>query len=426
MKVWRYEWVLLLRSKIAVAGLALLAALTVASLVSGIERIDSQRRAIAQIPQLQGEDLAAVIKANAAAGDAGQAAYYTFHPTWNPPSALAFAAVGMRDVAPFMLRVRALGLEAQIHDGDVFNPELALAGRFDFAFLLTFLAPLFVIVLFHDLRSAETESGREKLLASLPGQLKWIYVRRSLVRLIALGLCLGLSFAVAALQEAVAPAQIAGVLGLLLAYLLFWASVAALIAWRGWTSGTNAAALATAWAVVALILPAVSNVVIERAIPVRQGAEIARAQREAVNHAWDIPREQTMQQFYAKYPQWSHSAPLGTAFHYKWYLAFHQNGDDAVQPQAIAYRDGIERRASAASALGWVLPPVGVQAWLTRMAGTDMQAHLAYQDRIRTYHAALRQFYYGYLFDDRRFGEKDYRLAPAFMVAPAEASADHD
>ncbi|MEN5290571.1 DUF3526 domain-containing protein [Stenotrophomonas lactitubi] len=426
MKVWRYESALLLRSKIAVAGLTLLAALTVASLISGIERIDSQRQAIAQIPLLQGEDLAAVIKANASAGDAGQAAYYTFHPTWNPPSALAFAAVGMRDVAPFMLRVRALGLEAQIHDGDVFNPELALAGRFDFAFLLTFLAPLFVIVLFHDIRSAETESGREKLLASLPGKLRQIYLRRSIVRLAALGLCLGLPFAVAAIDQGVTTGQIAGVLALMLAYLLFWACVAVLITWRGWNSSTNAAALATVWAIAALILPAVSNVLIERAIPVGQGAEIARAQREAVNHAWDIPREQTMQQFYAKYPQWSRSAPLGTAFHYKWYLAFHQNGDDAVQPLANAYRQGIERRSSSASALGLMLPPVGVQAALTRMAGTDMQAHLAYQDHIRAYHATLRQFYYGYLFEDRRFGERDYGMAPAYMPVTAEANVDRD
>lgn len=422
MKVWRYEWALLLRSKIAVAGLALLAMLTVASIVSGIERIESQRLAIARIPQLHNEDLAAVIKANATAGDAGQAAYYTFHPTWNPPSALAFAAVGMRDVAPYMLRIRALGLEAQIHDGDVFNPELALAGRFDFAFLLTFLAPLFVIVLFHDIRSAETESGREKLLASLPGQLMPLYLRRSVVRLTALELCLGLPFTIAAMHQGVSAGQIATVLALMMSYLLFWACVALLIAWRRWSSGTNAAVLATAWAVVALILPAVSNVVIELTIPVGQGAEIARAQREAVNHAWDIPREQTMQQFYAKYPQWSHSAPLGTAFHYKWYLAFHQNGDDAVQPLATAYRDGIERRSSAASELGWVLPPVGVQAWLTRMAGTDMQAHLAYQDRIRAYHTTLRKFYYGYLFEDRRFGERDYGMAPAYVPLTAEAS----
>lgn len=414
MTIWRHEWQLLLRSKIALAGLGLLVVLSVASLVSGVQRIDSQREAIARIAALQAEDLQAVIHANAAGGDAGQAAYYSFHPTWNPPSPLAFAAIGLRDVAPFILRVRALGLEAQIYDGDVFNPELALAGRFDFAFLLTFLAPLFVIVLFHDLRAAETESGREKLLASLPGSLRRLYARRAVVRVTALGLCLGVPFLIVALWQAVPAVQIGAVLGLMLAYLLFWAGVALLIArWR-WSSGTNAAALAASWAIIALIVPALSNVLIERAIPVGEGTEIARAQRDAVNHAWDIPREVTMRRFYASHPQWQHSAPLGTAFHYKWYLAFHQNGDEAVAPAVQAYRAGIERRSAAATDLGWVLPPVGLQALLTRMAGTDMQAHLAYQDRIRAYHAQLRQFYYGYLFEDRRFGEQDYRLAPQF------------
>lgn len=100
---------------------------------------------------------------------------------------------------------------------------------------------------------------------------------------------------------------------------------------------------------------------IEHATPVEQGATIARAQREAVNGAWDIPRDRTMQQFYASHPQWRDSAPLGDAFHYKWYLAFHQNGDDRGAPLVAAYRDGIERRNAAAAAVGWVLPSVGLQ-----------------------------------------------------------------
>ena len=81
---------------------------------------------------------------------------------------------------------------------------------------------------------------------------------------------------------------------------------------------------------------------------------------------------------------------------------------------SAAYRAGIEKRSAAANALGWVLPPVGLQAALTRMAGTDMQAHLAYQDRIRAYHAKLRQFYYGFLFGDKPFREEDYGRAPEF------------
>lgn len=416
MSAWRYEWRLLLRARIPVAGLALLAVLAIASLVSGVQRIDSQRDAIARIAALQQIDLDALVAAHGDSIDAGTAAYYTFHPTWNPPSPLAFAAVGMRDVAPFMLRVRALGLEAQIHDGDLFNPELALAGRFDFAFLLTFLLPVFVIVLFHDLRSNETESGRERMLRSLPLRLGGLYLRRAVVRALALLVCVAVPFTAVAMQQGVTAVQIVVVIGLTAAYLVFWIVLSLLVAGRRWSSATNAATLAALWVAIALVLPALAHVAIERAIPVEQGAEIARAQREAVNHAWDIPRADTMQRFYARYPEWRDSAPLGDAFHYKWYLAFHQNGDDAVAQMAAAYRDGIARRSAAASQLGWALPPVGMQAALTRLAGTDMQAHFAYQNRVRDYHAHLRQFYYGYLFHDRPFRQADYTRAPVFTT----------
>jgi len=418
MILWRYEWTLLLRARVAVAGLALLAVLTCASLVSGVQRIDSQRAAIERIPALQQTDLAAVIDGHGDSTDAGHAAYYTFHPTWNAPAPLAFAAVGMRDVAPYILRVRALGLEAQIHDGDTFNPELALAGRFDFAFLLTFLLPVFVIVLFHDLRSAEAESGRERMLRALPHPLSRLYARRAVVRGVALLACVVPPFVGVALHQGVSAGLIAAVVALTVAYTVFWIAIALLVGQHGRSSSTNAAMLVTVWAAIALVLPALSHVAIERAIRVDQGAEIARAQREAVNHAWDIPRDITMQRFYARYPEWQDSPPLGEGFHYKWYLAFHQNGDDSVAERAAAYRHGIERRSDAAARVGWALPPVGMQAVLTRWAGTDMRAHLAYQDRIRAYHARLRHFYYGYLFRDVPFTADDYPRAPDFAPDP--------
>lgn len=107
-------------------------------------------------------------------------------------------------------------------------------------------------------------------------------------------------------------------------------------------------------------------------------------------------------------------APLGTDFHYKWYLAFHQVGDESVANRVQAYRAGLEKRDDAARTLGLVLPPVGLQALLTRLAGTDLQAQFAYQDRIRDYHRRLREFYYGYLFTDRPFGKADFEKAPKF------------
>jgi ABC-2 type transport system permease protein len=207
------------------------------------------------------------------------------------------------------------------------------------------------------------------------------------------------------------------VLGLVAAYLLFWTALALLVARLRGSSVANAAALAACWIVLVLVLPTLAHVLINRAVPVNQGAEIALAQPQMVNRAWDIPREETMRRFYAGHPQWSDSPPLTAAFHYKWYFAFHQVGDEGVADRVKAYRAGLERRASLAGRLGWLLPSVGVQAVMTRMAETDLEAQLAYQDRIRAFHARLRDFYYGYLFRDRPFGRADFAKAPRFVDA---------
>lgn len=414
MTLWTHELRLLLRARLTVVALAMLAALSVAAVVAGMAEVSRQRAAIAAIPSAQAEDIGAIADYVDRTKDAGSAAYYSFHPTWDAPSPLAFAALGMRDVSPYILRVRALGLEAQIYDGDTFNPELALPGRFDFAFVLVFLAPLFVIALFHDLVSGEREAGRLRTLTALPRGGAGLIRRRTLLRLALLWAVLAVPFAVVAVIAGVGAGAIALIVLVIAAYLLFWIGLAALVGRLRWSSVANAATLAACWLVLVLIAPTLAHVAINRAVPITQGAEIALAQRERVNHAWDIPREETMHRFYARHPRWANSAPLGPEFHYKWYLAFHQNGDESVAEQVRAYRAGLERRDATARALGWVLPSVGVQALLTRLADTDLTAQLAYQDRIRDFHRRLREFYYGYLFTDRPFGKEDFNRAPVF------------
>lgn len=414
MTLWTHELRLLLRARLTVVALAMLAALSVAAVVAGMAEVSRQRAAIAAIPSAQAEDIGAIADYVDRTKDAGSAAYYSFHPTWDAPSPLAFAALGMRDVSPYILRVRALGLEAQIYDGDTFNPELALPGRFDFAFVLVFLAPLFVIALFHDLVSGEREAGRLRTLTALPRGGAGLMRRRTLLRLALLWAVLAVPFAVAAVIAGVGAGAIALIVLVIAAYLLFWIGLAALVGRLRWSSVANAATLAACWLVLVLIAPTLAHVAINRAVPITQGAEIALAQRERVNHAWDIPREETMRRFYARHPRWANSAPLGPEFHYKWYLAFHQNGDESVAEQVRAYRAGLERRDATARALGWVLPSVGVQALLTRLADTDLTAQLAYQDRIRDFHRRLREFYYGYLFTDRPFGKEDFNRALVF------------
>lgn len=410
------EFRFFLRSRSGPAAFAILMAFTFAAVTAGLADVASRQAVIARIQPQQAADVAAIADWVAKTRDPGNAAYYTFHATWNPPSDMAFAALGLGDVAPFLLRVRALGLEAQLYEGEIGNPELALPGRFDFAFVLVYLAPLFAILLFHDLFSAEREAGRLNMLRSAPRAALRLWAPRIAVRYLCLLAALAIPFAIGAFLAGTPAWKSAAVLGLTAGYLAFWTLVGLAVAGFGRSSIANAMTLAATWLVLTLVAPALLHVAINAAVPVRQGVELALANRTAVHHAWDIPKETTMARFFQAHPEWADTTPVQGPFHWKWYFAFHQVGDMEVAALAEGYRDGIARRSRLAEQAGHVLPTVGVQLALHRLAETDPQAQLAYQDRVRAFHGQLRRFYYPYLFNEQTFGREDFAKAPRFQA----------
>ncbi|MFV0453817.1 MAG: DUF3526 domain-containing protein [Pseudomonas sp.] len=422
MKWLIHEWRLLQRSRLSLVALFLLLGLTTMAVYSGLHEVERQRQIIARLAPLHEQDAAAVAAQYAGGGDAGRPAYYTFYNTWDAPSDAAFLAMGLRDATPYVLRVRALGLQAQLYEGEVFNPELALPGRFDFAFVLIYLVPLFVIALLHDLVSVERQSGRLRLLLSLPdGMQAW--QRRVALRYGLLLACLTLPVTIGAVIAGTAASTLGVVLAVVASYLAFWVGLALLVAARGWRSVTNATALMGAWVLLTLILPTLANVVLVRGIPVHQGVDLMLAQRQAVHGAWEIPREETMRRFFASHPEWKETEPLPAGFHWKWYFAFHQVGDESVAEQAQAYREGLLARQAWADRAGWLLPGVGAQAALHHLAGTDLPAQSAYQDRIAAFHQQIRAFYYPYLFSDRPFDVVDFQARPVFQPQPHDAES---
>jgi ABC-2 type transport system permease protein len=408
------EWLLLRRSRTSVLALLLLCALSITAVCVGLVESDRQRAHRSEILELQREETDALAAWIEKTGDAGSAAYYSFHPTWNPPSALAFAALGLRDVAPQTLRIRALGLEAQLYENESFNPEMALAGRFDFAFVVIYLAPLIIIALLHDLVSRERESGRFPLLVAMSPNLRSVWWGRVLIRTAFVSAALLVPFAAAAWREDALLGS-AGLFGaVVLAYIVFWSVLVRAVGMLKMSSAAHAGVLVAIWATLTLALPTAAQAMIARAVPVGQGIELTLAHRQAVHAAWDIPKEATMRPFFQSHPEWRDTPPITGRFHWKWYFAFHQVGDQHVAAQAASYRQGLLTRQRFTRRVGWVLPPVAAQLLLHRLAETDLPAQLAYEDAIRAYHRKLRRFYYPYLFNELSFGREDFGKAPVF------------
>ena len=398
-------------------ALGLLLAMSSISVVLGLQYVAEERKEIAELLQLDSEERG---YKRTLAMDFGGAAYDAFHAVWNEPSELAFAAIGQRDLNPTMMRIRALALEGQIYETDSINPELALVGRFDYAFVTAYLLPLVIIFLFYDLVSSERESGRFNLLSVSSTSAAMLWLPRVLIRLLGLLIALLIPLWFGMLAEGTGLGLFARATGAVIFQAVFWAATVLLIGSRSSLRSESIAALCVmVWITLTLAIPISGKVLIERSISGVKGSEVSLVQREAVNDAWDLPKSSTMEQFYESHPEWSDSSPLGDDFHWKWYYAFQQVGDETAAELAGEYRKAILARDQSTARIAWLSPAVAIQRRLEELASTNVMASLKFEDQVRHYHEIIRRAYYPVLFRDVPFS--DERLAQVSIPDFAEA-----
>lgn len=369
--------------------------LSIFSVWSGLTEIERQNSTIERLVVADSTDRKAVQTKET---DYGSAAYYSFHLTYDPPTKLSFAAHGERNVFPWKHRIRMLAVEGQIYESDVANAELAQSGHFDFAFVLAVLSPLFLIILLHDQRASEKTAGRYDLLVVTGGHGGHLWQSRTMVRVCLLGTAVFLPFLVGAVVAGVQAEQTLWVLLIVVAQFTFWTLLCL------WVSSFNASGPAIAsyllaiWILTTFVVPAVSDTIVESAIDAPDGGELILTQREAVNDAWDLPKQATMEPFVEQHPEWADYAEIESTFEWKWYYAFQQVGDQTVADMSSKRRSAILQRDKLAGWFSLLSPASLTQRALSSLAGTNVKAALRYQQSVRDFHASLREFYYPLMF----------------------------
>lgn len=367
---------------------------------SGLAEIQQQRDSIAFLLEADQQDRSSEF---AKQSDWGSAAYYSFHLTYDPPSNFAFAAMGQRDASSWKHRLRMLALEGQIYEHDPGNPELALIGRFDFAFFAAFVLPLILIMVLHDIQASERSAGRFDLLVASGGSERSLWWHRAFLRAAAILLVTVVPLLIAGVVSGTTLSTLISAAAGLVAYLVFWTLVC--LGFSSWKqSGPMIlASLIGVWILLSTVLPAGSRVIIDQMVPIPTGAEILMTQREAVNDAWDLPVEATLEPFVERYPEWEGYTHTGEGFDWGWYYAFQQVGDQTAEQLSAAYTAGRIERNRLAGLFAIVAPPALLERLLQNLAGTDMQSVLEYEGRVRAFHAELRAFYYPGLFGNDPF-----------------------
>ena len=393
--------------------------LSVVSLWTGFAEMQEQQ---ATIERLLEKDQAERDSALAHQSNYGSAAYYTFHLTYSPPSPLAFAAVGERDVFPWKHRIRMLALEGQIYETDADNPELAFLGRFDFAFVTSVLLPLFIILLLYDLKAKEREARRFDLLNVTARNAHAIWTARVIVTLVPLALVTLIPFVVFGLINGASLPSILTVCAIVIGNIAIWSAIVLVIGAAKRFASFSATHLASimlgVWLVTTVIVPVTAHTVINAVVETPEGGDIVLTQREAVNSAWDKPVEDTWRAFIATHPQWADytifDPERDSSFNWKWYYAFQQVGDQTASDLSKAYQTATLQKDTIASYVALLSPSLLAQRLLSSAADTNVSAMVGYENDVRAFHKVLRKFYYYHLFKDPEFSQESFEALPQF------------
>lgn len=430
MKIFRilikYEWLNFRADK----GLLILTALTLFAGLYGIyygtTEIERQRENIAALDVLTEHNVEEMKVKFPGDADAGDVGYY--HSTFavNHPDSWASLSMGQRDVNPYYIKLRLLNLQSQLYDTENINPLKVLSGNFDLAFVLVYLFPLLIIGLCFNILSAEKEQGTLPLLLSQPIGLPLVVGAKLTFRMmLVLGLALLLSLVAMVWGQVTPDVRVALWLGVVVLYCLFWFGVAFLVAALQKNSAFNAVSLLGIWLLLTIIIPALLNVYVAIKQPVPQALELTIKQREVVHGGWDKPKRETIETFFALYPQWTDTTEIQGRFAWRWYYAFQHLGDVAVEDLVENYQQSLQARHQLVEQLNVLSVPVNVQGSLNAMAGSDLPSHLAFLQSATRYHDALREYYYPFLFNQVAFTHADYDGEPrhTFTSSPDFATA---
>lgn len=337
---------------------------------------------------------------------------------------LAGLAIGQSDLYPPFYVVSLDDLETVLAAAEIENPQQLLTGRFDAAFVFLYLWPLLILALTYNLVSAERERGTLALLLSQPMDLRaWLRARA--------GLRFAVLFFPVLVLAIVGPlffpgegtvlegwAQALHWISLLFVYGIFWAALAAVVAWRGRSSSRNALALSFLWLVLVVVVPAGSNLVLQAVYPMPSRMEYVGAMRDALDEA-RREGERLLGRYMQDHPEMVEGITERELSYFAAQRLMVENRvrEDLLPVQA-RYEEQAARQRRWVRGLQFLSPAILLQDGLGDAAGVGMDRHRHFREQVRGFHVEWQGFLHPLILRQRLISsfeaipEFEYRREP--------------
>ena len=349
--------------------------------------------------------------------------YNNHRVTHLPFSPLALLAMGQSDIySNYKKVVLYFNDSYEMNSEELISPVEQLFGQLDLSFVLTYLLPLFIVLVSFNLLSLERETGRLPMIASQPLSITYWLVVKLLVRflfifglLILTTLLLVLIFGV---PSTVFSSQFLQLVLVLLLYCAFWFLMSLATNLAGFASGKSLILLTSAWVLIVFLIPSIVNQASKELYPVPSRLQVINHHQASYNAIEaNLPAE--MRALYQTHPDWASDDPVtkdlsnATGWNID-YLAKQYISQLKHQPMAEAYEQKIDERNHWLARVRLLSPAMVLQQALTSLAGTSTLHYRSFLRQSKEYAAAYRQQVFKGLFTNHAFTAKEIRELPVF------------
>ncbi len=398
----------ILRNRSVIFALLLLFVLGITSVVIGRQFIQKQQRAIRQTTKFQQEQ----IDRNVTFFDKemGLLLYYLKFSVVNNFEPITALSIGQRDVEPTIKSLTIRGLEAQVYDTDLNNPNNLLSGNLDLGFVIIYLFPLLIISLSYTIYSEEVELGTWSLVHVQTKSKHFFLVKKLFVimMLVFLTLFVLLFFAVIIL-DILFDSRFLFFLITSFLYLLFWFALCFFIVSFKKNSSGNAIILLSIWLCLTILIPAFINNYVINKYPIPEALSTLVKQRDGYHNKWDLDKKQTVEKFYEIYPQFRKYELPDKTFSYFWYYGMQHMGDFEAQNDSKIMRQKIIERQQFSNDFGMFIPSIHTQLLFNDIALSGSENQMQFLDYTRKFHEDLRLHFYPKIFEQLNVNEHDWK-----------------
>ncbi len=333
------------------------------------------------------------------------------------PHSMAFIATGQADLFTHYVKPTVTGDDFALNFAEMTSPVQLLFGSFDLAFVIVFLLPLLIIAFSYDVLSAEKESGSLRLLAAQPiGIQKWVLQKMGLrffwLSILVIGSLLVVFFGLG-LSPILQAKTFFGLLGLILAYMLFWFALAFLInLWVG-SSAKNAVALLGLWVVFVLLVPSILNQLGNTLYPMPSRTLMINEMRSLKTEVTK-KQDEILDNFLRDHPEYAINDTTQYRGFYHRYMASQKLIKEELSPVLSEYETQLQKQQQWVGRLRWISPAIIVQESLNQMAGTSTQDYENFRNQVVAFAGTWRAHFMPFLYNNRNFSQKDQPNLPEF------------